>query len=77
MLKHIAITKDGRLLSDISSERLKDQDIEWYWTDFNQPPEEEALLLKSHFHFHPLSIEDCFHHLQRPKLDQYEQYLFS
>ncbi|MEC3609557.1 magnesium/cobalt transporter CorA [Bacillus glycinifermentans] len=76
MFTHTAITKDGRLLSGISTERLADQDIEWYWTDFDQPTEEEASLLKDHFHFHPLSIEDCFHYLQRPKLDQYEEYLF-
>ncbi|MDA1477223.1 magnesium/cobalt transporter CorA [Bacillus changyiensis] len=76
MYKHIAITKDGQLLLDVPTERLTAEDIEWYWTDFDQPSDVEALLLHSHFHFHPLSIEDCFHHLQRPKLDQYEHYAF-
>lgn len=77
MIKHFAMTKDGKLLStDIKAERLTDQDIEWYWTDFDQPSDEEVSLLKSQFHFHPLAVEDCVHHLQRPKLDQYEEYLF-
>ena len=61
MIKHFAMTKDGRLLSDNKAERLTDQDIEWFWTDFDQPSEEEVSLLKSHFHFHPLSVEDCVH----------------
>ncbi|HEX7879881.1 MAG TPA: magnesium/cobalt transporter CorA [Candidatus Eisenbacteria bacterium] len=28
------------------------------------------------FNFHPLAIEDCYHNIQRPKVDEYPHYLF-
>ena len=46
------------------------------WVDFDEPTEEEADLLKSVFQFHPLAIEDCLHRFQRPKVDEYPEYLF-
>jgi magnesium transporter len=44
--------------------------------DFDQPTEEETLLLKDFFHFHPLAIEDCLFHIQRPKLNYFEDSTF-
>lgn len=76
MIRNIAVTEDMMLLRDVSLERLSGSDIKWYWVDFENPTEEEALLLSTHFHFHPLAIEDCLHLLQRPKLDYYEGYDF-
>ncbi len=72
MLRTIAATQDARLLEDVPLERLSDNNIAWYWVDFGSPTEEEIELLSSHFHFHPLAIEDCMHFLQRPKVDQYD-----
>lgn len=72
MLRICAVTHDSDLLTDIGLDRLDDPDIAWYWVDFNQPTEQEAKLLESHFRFHPLAIEDCYHLLQRPKVDHYE-----
>ncbi|MBO9600580.1 MAG: magnesium/cobalt transporter CorA [Cohnella sp.] len=72
MLRTIAATQDARLLEDVPLERLSDPDVAWYWVDFGSPTEEEIELLSSHFHFHPLAIEDCMHFLQRPKVDQYD-----
>jgi len=71
MIRILAVTGEGQVLKDIPLERLEEEDIHWYWVDFYAPDEEEALLLETHFHFHPLAIEDCFHLLQRPKLDHY------
>ena len=76
MIRTLAITKDRKLLKDIPLEKLSDPEIDWYWVDFNGPSEKEAMLLASHFHFHPLAIEDCFHFLQRPKVDFYQDYNF-
>lgn len=76
MIRTFAITADLKLLKDIAIERLTDPNIKWYWVDFDSPEEEEVKLLKTHFHFHPLAIEDCLHFLQRPKLDHYEGYDF-
>ena len=43
---------------------------------FDSPTIEESELLETDFHFHPLAIEDCYHLLQRPKLDHYEDIHF-
>ncbi|MDF2651039.1 MAG: metal transporter [Paenibacillus sp.] len=71
MLRTFAVTKDSRTKQQLSLEELSRPDIDWYWVDFCKPTEEEAMLLETHFRFHPLAIEDCFHLLQRPKVDHY------
>jgi magnesium transporter len=32
--------------------------------------------LREHYPFHPLDLEDCLSRLERPKIDEYEDYLF-
>ncbi|PLR69369.1 MULTISPECIES: magnesium/cobalt transporter CorA [Bacillaceae] len=76
MIRIFAVTNDLKLLKDIPMNRLSDSAIKWFWVDFDAPTEEETILLKTHFNFHPLAIEDCLHFLQRPKLDYYEGYDF-
>ncbi|MCK1992376.1 magnesium/cobalt transporter CorA [Peribacillus muralis] len=76
MIRTFAVTNDLTLIENIPLERLESSDIKWYWVDFDSPTEEEKLLLKTHFNFHPLAIEDCLHFLQRPKLDYYDGYDF-
>ncbi|WP_371755283.1 magnesium/cobalt transporter CorA [Ferviditalea candida] len=71
MQRILAITRAFELLTDIPLNALANENIKWYWVDFNEPTEEEAKLLADYFHFHPLAIEDCLHLLQRPKLDHY------
>jgi len=46
------------------------------WTDLSSPTKDEAALLSSVFHFHPLSIEDCDSRRQHPKVDDYGDYVF-
>ncbi|MDP1421057.1 magnesium/cobalt transporter CorA [Peribacillus simplex] len=76
MIRTFAVTSDLKLIEDIPLEHLTDSNIKWYWVDFDAPTEEETSLLKTHFNFHPLAIEDCLHSLQRPKLDYYDGYDF-
>jgi magnesium transporter len=76
MIRTFAVTKEHKLLIDIPLSQLSEQNIEWFWVDFDDPSDEEAMLLKTQFHFHPLAIEDCLHLLQRPKLDYYDGYDF-
>lgn len=77
MIHVYAFTKDHAVKTGIPlNELASHKEIVWYWVDFDCPTEEEAALLESHFRFHPLAIEDCFHFLQRPKLDYYEDALF-
>ena len=74
MLRTIALNQDNQLLLNPPLQSLKD--MKWYWCDFNSPTDDEANLLLTHFHFHPLAVEDCIIELQRPKLDYYENLHF-
>lgn len=47
------------------------------WVDLEAPtPEEAQLLGPALFAFHPLAVEDCLHAGSRPKVDDYEDYLY-
>jgi magnesium transporter len=55
---------------------LYEEDIQ-VWVDADQPtPEETKALLEDVFSFHPLAIEDCTQVSERPKIEQYENYIF-
>jgi len=71
----------GRLISqDVSVDLLKvlmqDEGLQ-FWVDANDVSDDEAKqLLDEVFHFHPLSIEDCLTPSDRPKVEEYNGYLF-
>lgn len=46
------------------------------WIDLTNPTERDFTLLAEEFDFHPLALEDARVHHQRPKLDQYDRFLF-
>jgi magnesium transporter len=46
------------------------------WIDLSAQGDGELELLGERFGFHPLTIEDCAHFDQRPKLEEYGDYLF-
>jgi magnesium transporter len=47
------------------------------WVDIEAPTDEEAKqVLDGVFGYHPLAIEDCLTLSERPKVDEYETYLF-
>lgn len=46
------------------------------WIDLCFSDEAQLQLLRERFDFHPLAIEDCAHHDQRPKLEEYRDHLF-
>jgi magnesium transporter len=55
---------------------LYEEDVQ-IWVDVEQPtPQEATVLLEGVFGFHPLAIEDCIAVSERPKIDQYDTYLF-
>lgn len=47
-----------------------------FWVDLDKPIDEEAFVLTSDFHFHPLVIEDVIVEKGPPKLDVFDEYLF-
>ncbi|MBN1122343.1 MAG: magnesium transporter CorA family protein [Anaerolineae bacterium] len=47
------------------------------WTHITNPaPGDVARLHEAYPHFHPLDLEDCLSRIERPKIDEYDDYLF-
>lgn len=46
------------------------------WINIERPGPMDRLWLEEHFDFHPLDYEDVFSRNQRPKVDEYDTYLF-
>lgn len=46
------------------------------WVNIEQPRHSHRAWLEEHFDFHPLDYEDVFSRNQRPKIDEYDSYLF-
>lgn len=47
------------------------------WTNMKKPASEEMGYLRENYpFFHPLDLEDCLSKIERPKIDEYENYLF-
>jgi magnesium transporter len=48
----------------------------FFWIDLYQPTEQDFAVLRDVFQFHPLALEDSEHFGQRPKLDDYDDFVF-
>ncbi|GAB4568879.1 MAG: magnesium/cobalt transporter CorA [Anaerolineae bacterium] len=47
------------------------------WTDISQATEQDILQLRERYpNFHPLDLEDLLSRIERPKIDEYDDYLF-
>ncbi|MBN2087837.1 magnesium transporter CorA family protein [Candidatus Peregrinibacteria bacterium] len=46
------------------------------WINIVKPTLKDVAVLKKKFKFHKLDLEDCLQGSQRPKIDEYESYLF-
>src|SRR3954449_6106650 len=46
------------------------------WVNIERPRQTERVWLEEHFDFHPLDYEDVLSRNQRPKVDEYDGYLF-
>jgi magnesium transporter len=46
------------------------------WIDLREQDDEQLNVLGHRFPFHPLTLEDCAHFDQRPKLEAYPDYVF-
>lgn len=75
------VFSQGKLISqdpalDFLKVVLFDDDAQ-IWVDLDQPTEEETKnVLEGLFSFHQLSIEDCVAVSERPKVEEYDGYLF-
>ncbi len=62
----------------IDEARIRDhlQRDHFFWLDLHAPGPDELAKLHEIFGFHPLALEDTEHFGQRPKLDDYGDYVF-
>jgi magnesium transporter len=58
------------------SARLAAPDSGVIWADITGPADEDVQIMRDVFHFHPLAIEDTRNARQRPKVEEYADYLF-
>jgi magnesium transporter len=67
-----------RFLDQIDREAIADllARDEYFWLDLDDPGEEEERFLAETFRFHPLALEDLRKRGQRPKLEDYHDYMF-
>lgn len=79
MSKLLIRYRDGKTEERTSSEAIKEGvrlPDTICWLDIEVPKAEEIEDLGKMFGFHPLTLEDCINLNQRPKLEDYEAYLF-
>jgi magnesium transporter len=48
----------------------------FFWVDLDQPVDEDFAVLRDVFGFHPLAVEDSESFGQRPKFDDYDDFVF-
>ena len=48
----------------------------FFWLDVHAPEAADLEILREEFGFHPLSLEDSWRFGQRPKIDDYDGYVF-
>lgn len=66
-------------LSDIAGKEFNIGSVTWgnlVWLDIEKPTQREIEYLGQNYPFHPLDLDDCLSRIQRPKIDEYEEYLF-
>lgn len=51
-------------------------DGDFFWLDVHAPEAGDLEILREEFGFHPLSLEDSWRFGQRPKIDDYDGYVF-
>jgi magnesium transporter len=77
MIRSFAFTNQGRLHTQdidlfLMPTLLADTNL-FLWVDLEAAsPVETRQILEGVFHFHPLSVEDCIHESQSPKVESYE-----
>jgi magnesium transporter len=64
--------------TEIDESRIRDRlkHDEFFWLDLTAPTADQLMKLREIFGFHPLALEDSEQFHQRPKLDNYDDYIF-
>ena len=78
-----AVYRDGRRLKDQLSPRQALRRVRteagqgFVWIGLHEPTESEFAGIAQEFGLHPLAVEDAVHAHQRPKLERYDESLFT
>jgi magnesium transporter len=80
VIRSFVFSKGNLIAQDVVLDALKvmlyDADVH-IWIDAEAPTDAETKsLLSDVFNFHPLAVEDCVNISERPKIDDYETYVF-
>ncbi|HEY4712407.1 MAG TPA: magnesium transporter CorA family protein [Dehalococcoidia bacterium] len=59
---------------ELNIRSIKERKLTWLYIE--KPTSNEVEYLAQCFHFHPLDLDDVLSRIQRPKIDEYEDYLF-
>ncbi len=64
--------------TEIDEGRIRDRlkRDQFFWLDLNAPTKKQLIQLRDIFGFHPLALEDSEEFGERPKLDNYDNYIF-
>jgi magnesium transporter len=60
-------------------EKMNLESLNWeslIWVNIEKPTEKEKKYLAQNYTFHELDLDDCLSRIQRPKIDEYKDYLF-
>jgi magnesium transporter len=79
MIRSFLSSPDGTVRSGLSPDDMRaamSSDQSLLWVDIEDPGESEIELLLELFELHPLTVEDCIMPNPRPKLEEFERYLF-
>ena len=70
---------NNEIIKEFSNEEMKNAvqtETGMLWLDLVNPGKEEMDILENVFELHPLTLEDCINTITRPKIDQFEKYMF-
>ncbi|MHA1631144.1 MAG: magnesium/cobalt transporter CorA [Candidatus Heimdallarchaeota archaeon] len=77
MIKRIlSFNKEDSKLHGLDVQKALEENLGTLWIDYIEPTVDELNTLQQLFNFHSLTIEDCLEANQRPKLEEYPDYLF-
>ena len=79
MIRSYLANPDGTIDCGLSTARIRQaraDDQSLLWVDIEGPEDTEVELLLEVFDLHPLTVEDCIMPNVRPKLEEFERYLF-
>jgi magnesium transporter len=60
--------------NDLNIRSITERKLTWFYIE--RPTSNEVAFLAQRFHFHALDLDDVLSRIQRPKIDEYEDYLF-